>query len=209
MSDAVKGLRQAKTAETEQRILDAARRLFVRDGYHATTLTEVADAAGVGHRTVYVRFGTKAALLKRVTDIAVAGDTRPLDVAHRDWFGLALRAPTLAERVEVLARGIAELMERAGDLFEVVRQAEATEPLLAEAFQAGREDSRANLHAFVRQAVADGLVRDLDVEWLMETAAVVSQAETYLLLRRIAHWTSSDYRAWLTTTLSRVFQSVH
>ena len=65
MSDGVKGLREARVAATEEQILAAARELFVRNGYHATTLTEVADAAGVGHRTVYLRFGTKAALLKR------------------------------------------------------------------------------------------------------------------------------------------------
>lgn len=72
-------------------------------GYHATALTEVADTSGVGHRTVYLRFGTKAALLKRVTDIAVAGDARPLGVTHRDWFHTTLNAPTFDERIDELA----------------------------------------------------------------------------------------------------------
>ena len=62
MTDNVKGLRAARVADTEERILVAARTLFLRDGYAATTLAAVADAARVGHRTVYVRFGTKAAL---------------------------------------------------------------------------------------------------------------------------------------------------
>lgn len=209
MSDDVKGLREAKVAQTEQRILTAARELFVRNGYHATTLTQVADAAGVAHRTVYLRFGTKAALLKRVTDIAVAGDAGPLDVAHRDWFHTALTAPTLEDRIDALALGTAELMHRAGDLFEVVQQAQPAEPLLAEAFQAGREATREHLHTFVRQAIADGLVghRAIDVEWLQETAALVSHADTYLLLRRTTHWTTSDYRTWLATTLHRLFQT--
>jgi len=209
MSDDVKGLRQVKVAETEQRILTAARHLFTRDGYHATTLTQVADTAGVGHRTVYLRFGTKAALLKRVTDIAVAGDTRPGDVASRDWFRTALSAPTLEDRVDALARGIAELMQRAGDLLEVVQQAQPAEPLLAEAFQAGRQDARDNLHAFVRQVITDGLIRDqeaIDVEWLQETAALISHAETYLLLRRTTNWTITEYQTWLATTLNRLFQ---
>jgi AcrR family transcriptional regulator len=201
MGDDVKGLREARVAETEQRILTAAWELFVRDGYHATTLTEVADAAGVGHRTVYLRFGTKAALLKRVTDIAVAGDPGPLGVAQRDWFQAALSAPTLEERIDALARGTADLMHRAGDLFEVVRQAEPAEHLLADAFKAGREATREHLHTFVRHAIADGLVSHPDHEWLRETVALIGQADTYLLLRRTTHWSISDYRGWLISTL--------
>src|SRR5215469_12125148 len=94
MSD-VKRLRAARVAETEERILAAAHDLFVRDGYAATTLTAVADAARVAHRTVYVRFGTKAELLKRVIDVAIVGDTQDIDVASRDWFQAALSAPTI------------------------------------------------------------------------------------------------------------------
>lgn len=208
MSDGVKDLRAAKVAETETRILVAARELFVRNGYHATTLTKVADTAGVGHRTVYLRFRTKATLLKRVTDIAVAGDARPLDVAHRDWFREALTAATLDDRIDALAHGNAELMDRAGDLFEVVRQAEPSEPELAEASQAGRHATRENMHAFIRQAVTDGLIprQDIDIAWLQETAALVSHADTYLLLRRTTHWSVSEYRTWLATTLRRLCQ---
>jgi AcrR family transcriptional regulator len=209
MGDDVKGLREARVAETEQRILAAARELFVRDGYHATTLAAVADAAGVGHRTVYLRFGTKAALLKRVTDIAVAGDHDPLDVAQREWFQAALSAPTLDERIDALARGTADLMHRAGDLFEVVRQAEPVEPLLADAFQAGREATRQHLHTFVRHAIADGLISRGDQEWLSETVALTGHADTYLLLRRTTHWSIGEYRGWLITTLRHLFGAAH
>ncbi|MFD1051538.1 TetR family transcriptional regulator, partial [Kibdelosporangium lantanae] len=43
MSDDVKGLREARVAATEARIITAARDLFVRTGYHATTLAQIAD----------------------------------------------------------------------------------------------------------------------------------------------------------------------
>src|SRR4249919_3977115 len=78
-------LRQAQTALTEQRILAAATELFLADGYLATTLEDVARRAQVGARTVYVRFGTKAALFKRVIDVAIVGDTALVDVLSRDW----------------------------------------------------------------------------------------------------------------------------
>src|SRR6516165_985111 len=92
-------LRQAQTALTEQRILAAATELFLADGYVATTLEAVARRARVAARTVYVRFGTKAALFKRVIDVAVVGDHEPVDVLGRDWMIEAMSAPGLAGRI--------------------------------------------------------------------------------------------------------------
>lgn len=202
MTTPVKGLRAARVAATEEGIIEAARALFVRDGYRATTLTAIAERAGVGHRTVYVRFGTKAALLRRVVDVAVAGDVSDRDVASREWYQAAVTAPTLADRIEALAGGTAALMERAGDLFDVVQQAQATEPELAEGFRAGRAATRELLHQFVRQARSDGLLGDVpDPVWQEETAALAGQAETYLLLRRTTGWTPREYGDWLRRTL--------
>src|SRR5262245_20302904 len=75
------GLRAARVRENEERIVRAAHEPFARDGYQGTALTAVADAAGVAHRTVYVRFGTKAALLKRVIDVA-GGLPRAMPSGH-------------------------------------------------------------------------------------------------------------------------------
>jgi AcrR family transcriptional regulator len=208
MAEIVKGRQKARVAETEGRILRAATWLFIRRGYQGTTLAQVADAAGVSHRTVYVRFGTKAELLKRATDVALVGDTRPVDVAHREWFHTALTAQTLSARTSALADGTADLMQRTGDLFEVVLQAQVTEPLLAEALQAGRAATRENIRTFVQVAAADGLLHtSADIDWLAETAAVVLHAETYLLLRRTRRWADEDYRDWLLATLLRLITS--
>ncbi|MGH3351395.1 MAG: TetR/AcrR family transcriptional regulator [Nocardioides sp.] len=205
MNTPVKGLRAAKVAETQERILEAARALFVRDGYHATALTAVADRARVGHRTVYVRFGSKAALLRRVVDVAVAGDAGQRDVREREWFQAALTGRALADRVDALVVGTADLMERAGDLFEVVLQAQASEPELAEAFQASRTATRELMQRFVRTARADGLLAEVaDAVWQEETAALAGQAETYLLLRRTTGWANEQYRDWLRRTLEEV-----
>ena len=205
MTDDVKSLRAARVADTEERILAAARGLFLRDGYAATTLAAVADAARVGHRTVYVRFGTKAALLKRVVDVAVAGDTRPIDVISRDWFQTALTAPTLAERLAACASGSSALMARAGDLIAIAQQAEPVEPAIAAAAQAAREATRDAVRLFCTRLRDDGLLPDgCDVGWLADTASLLSQAQTYLLGRDTLGWTSDQYQHWLASTLDRL-----
>src|SRR4029077_11240008 len=115
MTESVKptGLRAAGVRENEERIVRAAYELFVRDGYQATTLTAVADAAGVAHRTVYVRFGTKAPLLKRVIGVSIVGDLAPIDVVSREWYRTATTAPTLEERIAAFAQGSARLVTSA------------------------------------------------------------------------------------------------
>jgi AcrR family transcriptional regulator len=49
-----------------ERILDAAQGLFLRQGYEATTVEEIASRIGATKRTVYVRFGDKANLFRAV-----------------------------------------------------------------------------------------------------------------------------------------------
>jgi AcrR family transcriptional regulator len=52
---------------TEARILDAAARLFVADGYERTTIRGIAQAAGVDGGLVMHYFGSKQQLFERIT----------------------------------------------------------------------------------------------------------------------------------------------
>jgi AcrR family transcriptional regulator len=207
MRKAVKpaGLRAARVLENEERIVRAAHELFVRDGYQATTLTAVADAAGVAHRTVYVRFGTKAALLKRVIDVALVGDLAPIDVVSRKWYRTATTASTLDARIAALAKGSAWLVGSAADVIAVAREAELTEPLLAAAARAGRAATRDAIRRFWTRARDDGLLpTGCDLTWLADTTSVLAHAETYLLMRETLQMTPKQYQAWLATTWRRM-----
>jgi AcrR family transcriptional regulator len=52
-----------RSRATRTRVLEAALGLFERQGYEATTVEQVAAAAGVSHMTVFRHFATKEALL--------------------------------------------------------------------------------------------------------------------------------------------------
>lgn len=56
---------------TDQRILAAALQCFLSDGYEATTLTRIAEAAGVSRQTLYRHYRTRDDVLAGVlTDLA-------------------------------------------------------------------------------------------------------------------------------------------
>jgi AcrR family transcriptional regulator len=56
--------------EVDERILTAARRIFLERGFEGTSIDEIALAARAGKPTIYARFGDKRALFKAV----VTGD---------------------------------------------------------------------------------------------------------------------------------------
>lgn len=93
-----KGLRQS------QEILDAALRCLGRDGYAATSLSKVADEAGVSKRMVLYYFDSREALFVALTksigrrlirqlEEAIAGAQDPSEVVHTG-FGMLWEAIT-------------------------------------------------------------------------------------------------------------------
>ncbi len=193
----------ARIARTELGIVAAARELFLEQGYVKTTLAQVAERAGLAPRTVYVRFGTKAALFRRVVDEALVGDSAPIDVEHRPRTQDAMTAPTLAERLDALADVAAGIADRTGALLEVASQAEGIEPELAEAAQAGRHATAQLCEQFWTRARDDGLVApDTDVATLAITTDVIVCADTTVHLRRTRRWTAADHAAWLRAALA-------
>jgi AcrR family transcriptional regulator len=207
-ASALPSLRQAQVAHTEARILAAATELFLEGGYLATTLEAVARRAQVGARTVYLRFGTKAALFKRVIDVAIVGDTEPVDVLGRDWMQAAMTAPTAAERIAASAAASRQIMQRTGALFAVAQQAAAVEPLIAGFWQQGREQTRHAFEVFWTRMAEDGLLAPgADVTWLTDTTSVLGAAETYLLVTSTTGWDLDAYEHWLVRTFSQLLAS--
>lgn len=195
-------LRAARIARTEAALLDAARELFLEQGYVPTTLAQIAARAGVATRTVYVRFGTKVALFRRVIDRALVGDDEPVDVAHRPRTQEAMTAPTLPQRLAAFIDVTVGIMQRAGHLFDVAAQAEGLEPELAAAWQAGRQASAELCDTFWSRAADDGMLPDnADTRLLGITTDVLICADTVVHLRRTRSWTAADYRSWLEVTL--------
>jgi AcrR family transcriptional regulator len=209
MAEAVKpDRRAARRADTEARLIAAATELFLARGYTATTLAAVAERAGLAARTLYTRFAGKAELLRRCVEVAIAGDSDATALDERPWMTDAMGAATLDERLRRMAAVTAMLMDRTAPLLAVAQQAAASEPGIAEAAQAGREDTRRTLLAFWHGIADDGLLAaGADVEWLAETGALLAHADTYLLLGRTTRWDVDTYARWLHTTWSRLAQA--
>lgn len=84
-------------AETQTRILQAAKRLFARQGYDGTTTRELAQAAGVAEGTIFRHFESKKAIL--------------IEVATQGW--IEILTDLLTELSEMGSyKAIAQVMRR-------------------------------------------------------------------------------------------------
>src|SRR5437867_7064573 len=88
--------RAQSQAKTRAQLLATARELFLRDGYYATSLDKVAEAAGFSKGAVYSNFRNKDELCQAVLDEIRA--ERAAEIAE------LLHAPTTEERLQRLEK---------------------------------------------------------------------------------------------------------
>jgi AcrR family transcriptional regulator len=95
------------SADIRALVLDAARELFLRQGFEATTTKQIAERAGVVEHLLFTNFGSKAALF----EIAVL---EPISEFVSDyaasWKMAGVEAPEL--RVDALVRGLYTIAKR-------------------------------------------------------------------------------------------------
>jgi len=107
----------AKTAYVEA-VLAAAERLFLRDGYHAAKMADIAREAGISVGTLYKHFVSKEAVFESLAD---RGREEALAIMRR---ATALGDPKA--RVEAMVEGLFAHMERQNAIFAIL--AELGEP---------------------------------------------------------------------------------
>ena len=61
-----------RVVRSQAAIVDAARTLFLREGYAGTTMDEIAALAGIAKRTVYNNFADKEALFRQIVEETIA-----------------------------------------------------------------------------------------------------------------------------------------
>lgn len=145
--------RRQQADETRQRILAAARRLFVSCGYGATTIEAIAREAGVANQTIYAAVGSKRALLMGLLDqMAADADLSRLEkglTAARDDPPRQLR-----ELLEFTARFYAS----GHDLIDLARSVSGIEPDLAAMWHAGEQRRHQADAAVVERWAAAGIL---------------------------------------------------
>lgn len=190
-------LRAHQTQETRRRILDAATRLFVAQGYAATTVTAVAAEAGVVPETIYGTVGGKNALLHEVIRASFAGlpISAPLE-QHERWAEIAdLESPRA--RLRAFVAFTCEVLGRTSPIHAVIRGAADGEPAAArlrdELLQGRTSFIVGRVDAYLAGALRPGLT----VREAGERYATLFSPELYTLVTVGLGWSPEQHRRWL------------
>lgn len=124
--------RTAQAQQTGAQIAHAARELFVTRGWAATTVREVARAAGVSTPTVYAVYGNKSGLTRALADAADLSGDLPRMIEELET------ATGPAGHLAAMVAYDRRLFERAGDVIVALREAGRSEPALAQVYREGR-----------------------------------------------------------------------
>jgi AcrR family transcriptional regulator len=201
----VSAARTQQARQTRRRVIDAATRLFVAQGYASTTMRAIAAEAGVSIPTVELLFGTKAQLLHVVLDVAIAGDDEPIPVLSRAWAHDAQSTDDVVEFVSAVAKVLQEAQVRSAGVMLAAYEAAASDPdiqvLIADR-QLQRERTagwivegvlaRASLRAGLDRAAA------VDTVWMLMDPVVFSR------LTRHRGWSPERYATWFADSVAQL-----
>ena len=189
-------LRNEQARTTRARILEAARGLLVTGGYQNLTIAALAESAGVSVQTIYNSVGTKAAVVKAVYDVTLAGDDDPRAMNDRPEFRALADAPDGPSMLRAYAALSRRIAERVGSLLTVLLTNSDDD---VKAFAATIEDERLRGNATMvghlarRFGLPAGLSRQraIDIVWTLTSPEVLDR------LTRQRSWSASDYERWL------------
>ena len=195
--------RRQGAARTRTVILDAARQLFTERGYAATSMTAIADRAGVALDTVYAAVGRKPELARMLIETAVTGTDEAVPAEQRDYVRAIQAAADAETKIAVYAAAITAIAPRMALILGIIQQAAPTEPELAALWTEIAERRAANMRLFVADLAAVAPLR-LNPGQAADIVWATNAAEMYQLLVGQRGWTAERYQRFLADTWQRL-----
>jgi AcrR family transcriptional regulator len=197
------GRRERRLDETRSRIVDAAMRRFLRDGYVATTMEAIADEADVAVQTIYNAFGSKSRTLAAALDRAIVGIDPPVPTA--EVLGPELEtAASHPAAIEVLVRFFLGAHARTAPIYGLIDEAAAVDPELASLGRAIDRRRLETLEQLCTRLTTRGL---LSASVTPRDAAAclwaLGSPHAYRFLLGEARWPMKRYERWLAASLAR------
>jgi len=197
-------LREVRHRAAQRLVIDAAFELMLERGYAGTTMTAIAEHAGVAERTVYNLFGSKSGLmLATLRDRAIGGDTESLIADHEHM-------RSLDDPLEIIEYAVAtnhRVASRAITLFQVAYQAAAVEEEVAAALEELEEERFHHQGEVIDMLQEKGHLReDIPYDMIKRGFWLMAGPETVIKATK-AGWDLDTYSAWLRASLPSLLLS--
>jgi AcrR family transcriptional regulator len=201
----VSAARTERAQNTRKRVIEAATRLFVQQGYATTTMRAIAAEARVSVPTVELLFGTKAQLLHVVIDVAIAGDDEPVPVLGRAWAADAESSRDVEDFLSVVARVVSEAQTRSAGVMLAAYEAAASDPDI-QLLILDRESQRERTTSWIVDGVVEraGLRSGLDRAGAIDTVWLLMDPVVFSRLTRHRGWSPDRYASWFAQSVAQL-----
>jgi AcrR family transcriptional regulator len=190
--------RRERSRRTHARIVEAASRRFISDGYVGATIEAIAEAAGVAPQTVYYVFGTKSKLLADALERSIVGDLDPVPVVERPWVDALEDAEDAEAAVELLVAESVKILVRVAPIHRVIQRA-AADAEVGALLEETRRRRRADQVRLVGILADGGHLRpELDAATAADVYYGVVNEEVFDLLTSDCGWDVERFRHWAT-----------
>ena len=190
-------LREEQAQETRLRIRKSARRLFAAQGFTETTITQIADDAGVAPQTIYAVFGSKSAIVgEMLQDLETSADIGA-------WVAKMIAEGDPHRQLRIFVSMNRTLFEKGAPILRAAMAARS-EPEVAALIERGDGSRRVGTTQLTQiwsrqEALREGLkpTDAAELLWLL------TSVEQYLLATDGLGWSSDHYEQWLGDLLDR------
>ena len=198
--------RAEQAIATRRAVLDAARELFIEQGYAVTTVADIARRARVAVDTVYAAVGRKPALLREVLETAISGSDQAVPAEQRDYVARVRDAKGAREKIETYVAALADIQPRLAPVYLALRDAAATDPDSAATWGEISERRARNMRAFAADLRATGELRtDLSDDAIADIVWSMNGPEYWTLLVSDRGWSAEQFGHHLTDAWQRLF----
>lgn len=195
-------LREEQARATRLVIIEAAGRLFAKQGYGATSVDQVAEAAGVSRATVFASVGGKAAMLKAAYDVAIVGDDEPVALPDRPRSRRIQAEPDVGRFLDLYAGLVGDIDGRVALIYEALRGAAGAEPAVRALWEEILRERRAGAGNVVSLIASKGRLKaGLGASAAADLVWVLNDPGLYHLLVHQRGWPPERFRVWLAKTL--------
>ena len=190
-------LRTSQAQANRTSILSAAHDLFVAQGFGATTIDQIARAAGVSKPTIFSAVGNKAAVFRAVRDIAMAGDDSPKSISQRPSADRIKNASDLPSAVQALTLHVIGVVRRVAGIQEVLRGAAANgDREMQTLWEVSEQERRAGAELLLTLLIKKSPLA-IPRERAIDILGLLMAPDNYQRLVIQCGWSDLAFRKWL------------
>ena len=190
-------LREQRAQETKLRIRESAHKLFAAQGFVETTISQIAEGAGVSPQTIYAVFGTKGSIVGAMLEFLEES------VGIESWVARLVSEDDSRKQLRLFVAMNRSMFENGAPILRAAIAARS-DPEVAAMGERGDKRRREGASQLCQMWAANGALRGgLGEADAAQRLWLLTSVEQFLIATEGLGWLPDRYERWLGDLLER------